>query len=295
MKRIFLLLVIVLLSACKLQAQQEETQQEPQLLDKLFMSIKKISAKTKLKLKPFTDNLKLQYHNTPKSTNAIAQRFTISLDGGINSDLIGKKYTPFDTTSAYDWKNDHDIFIGYGGSVGHTFIHQVGFHLGIIASFQITQKFNMEYGLIYYQRKSKWEMDTDTAERNMVNHFNVKYGIWPDINKKGSIKEELLEMPIYFGLTLKRLNILLGAKIKLLSVRTIKREYITLYPASKSSYIEPIFGEGWMISDMSYPSIKIKYLVNKKKIPISIYFSTDWINNNEWDLSAGVQVGIFSK
>jgi hypothetical protein len=55
------------------------------------------------------------------------------------------------------------------------------------------------------------------------------------------------------------------------------------------------FGEGNQAIDFTIPSIKLRYLINKEKIPISIYCSADWLLNKKWDLVAGVQVGIFSK
>ena len=275
-------------------SQQESAPKDSIILRRFFHAIGRCIKNTKVRLQPLTNSLNQQYHNTPNSLNTINRRFAIEIIAGSNFNWQGKKYTPFDTSDAYTWKYDRSIFYGRGGSVGYTFIPQVGFHAGLNTSFQITRAFSIEYGLIYYSSRAKWKMDSDTIQRNMVNAFNIKYNAWPDLRNEISVNDQYFEMPVYFGYNIDRFYVIFGAKIILLRVMKVYRSYVSTYPDNTSSYFYPIFNHSWQIKDMSYPSFKLKYLLNKKKIPISVYLSTERFYRKAWDFQAGVQVRFYS-
>lgn len=285
------LLIVLLFLPIFVCAQQEASPGEPQVLDKLFLLIKNSAKKTKLNLKSLKENMKIQYHNTPKSLNTIDHRFDI--EAGVNYFLdFDPKYTPFDT-GQFERETNLSSAIWGLGHVGSTYIPQLGFHVGLVFSFQITKAFKLESSLRYISKREKYLMDSDTAERNMVNAFNIKNLIPLDLNKEISHHENTFEMPVYLGFNIKRFSILSGAIIKLFSITNSRTIFID-NTEHKSHHIVYPFKEGYNMSDFIRPAIKLKYLVNKKKIPVSVYLSSDWPYDQAWDFEAGVQVGFYS-
>lgn len=287
-----ILLIVLFLLPIFVSAQQETPAGEPQVLDKLFLLIKNSAKKTKLNLKSLAENMKVQYHNTPKSVNTIDHRFDIEANAGVNYYLdFGPKYTPFDTG-----RPEANIIYGstsFVSHVGSTHIQQPGFHVGLMFSFQITRAFKLESGFRYISKREKYVMNSDTAERNMVNAFNLKHQYTLDFNKEIFYNENNFELPIYLGFTIKRFSILSGAIIKLFSIKNSKTIFVD-NSERKSRYLIYPFKEGYCMCDYLRPSVKIKYLVNKKKIPVSVYLASEWYDKQGFDFEAGVQLGFYS-
>jgi hypothetical protein len=286
-------LIVLLFLPILVSAQQEPSPSEPQVLDKLFLLIKNSAKKTKLNRKSLTENMKVQYHNTHKSLNTIDHRFDIEANAGVNYFLdFDPKFTPFDTGRLGRETNYGSTIWGVG-HVGSTRIPQLGFHVGLVFSFQITRAFKLESGLRYMSKREKYIMNNDTAERNMVNAFNIKHQIPLDLNKEISHNEHTFELPVYLGFTIRRFSILSGAIIKLFSIKNSRTIFID-NTEHKSHHIVYPFKEGYRMSDYIRPTVKLKYLVNKKKIPVSVYLSSEMYDKQEWDFEAGLQVGFFS-
>lgn len=287
-----ILLIVLFLLPVFVCAQQETPAGEPQVLDKLFLLIKNSAKKTKLNLKSLAENMKVQYHNTPKSLNTIDHRFDIEANAGVNYYLdFGPKYTPFDTG-----RPEANIIYGstsFVSHVGSTHIQQPGFHVGLMFSFQITRAFKLESGFRYISKREKYLMNSDTAERNLVNAFNLKYQTPLDFNKEVINNENNFELPIYIGYTVKRLSILTGVNIRLFSLKNSRAIFVD-NSGHKSRYLIYPFKKGSCMCDFFRPAVKLNYLVNKKKIPVSVYLTSEWYDKQGFDFEAGVQLGFYS-
>jgi hypothetical protein len=178
--------------------------------------------------------------------------------------------------------------------VSYTYVPGFSFHCGLVFAFRITKEFSVEGGLQYFSRRSKNIYSTDSLEINIL----YKYNDWPFSRyvyyKEVAQNTQSIEIPFYFCYTYKRFSSLIGTRLILVS---IDHQRNTLIDNSVQSidYISHPFKRGSRAMDHSNPSVKFRYLINSKKIPVSLYCSADWFQYRKWDLSAGIQFGIFSK
>lgn len=288
------ILILILFIATQLQAQQQPPPKDSIILRRFFHSIGRGFKKIDQHAKTVALNSKQHYHDTPHSTNTIDKRFSMALIAGANYyGDFGQKYFPLDTGQL-----EHEVNYSSAtdalGNVSFTYYPGFGLHAGLVCSLRITRSFSFEGGLMYFSVNSKYVKSTDSVERNMVNRYNSENWLDLDSFKVFYHNVHQIEIPIYFGYTNKRFSALAGVKFIMLSIdhwRTIFLDNSVQISNYKhfpfERYTEPI--------EFIKPSIKIRYMINRKKVPVSIYFSADWLYYNEWDFLAGVQVGIFSR
>ncbi|MEI6853135.1 MAG: hypothetical protein WCL06_09840 [Bacteroidota bacterium] len=294
MKKIIPLLFL-LLPVQALLAQQQSAPKDSVILRRFFHSIGRCCKNTNLRAKTVAYNAQQKYHDAPREANAFNKRFSISLNAGGNYYAdFGKKHFPLDTGQFIEREINYSSTSIIYPNVSYTSIPGFSFHAGLGCAFQITKHFSVEGGLMYFSRRSRNIYSTDTNEINILNEF-TKWDWPPYIYCKELIKnEQSIEIPFYFGYTYKRFSTLIGTRLILVMIDHTRNVRIDNSVQTSNEIRQP-FGEGNQATDFTIPSVKLRYLINKEKIPISVYCSADWLNNKEWDLIAGVQVGIFSK
>jgi hypothetical protein len=238
-----------------------------------------------------TFELQAQDKSQTTSSGIIKKRNSFSINLGANY------YADF-WKKNFGWDTNHmEREISYSkrqGNLGSTFIPGISFHAGMVYAFQINKYFSVESGLMYFSRRSNRIYNSDTSERNIVNAFNTKYDSPLDYGKELASNRQQLEIPLYFCYTHNRLSALVGIRLMLFSVLHTRKTQID-NSVEKGNVISYPFEEGSQIMDYTIPSVKFRYLINRKKIPVSVYCSADWLQNKDWDLSAGIQLGIYSK
>ena len=291
MKHLLLILFVFLLTA-SLHAQEQSPPRDSIILDRFFHSVKRGFQHVNHSAKTLAANAKQHYHDTPTATNTMTNRFSLAVYAGSNYIAdFGQKNFPFDTsifqrgvTSVNTSSSPHISYIYQPG---------FGFHVGFTTALQITKDFSFEGGLMYFSRNSKYIFTSDTNEINMLHAFNTKYLLW-DINyKEISYTQKSLEIPFYFGYTYKRFSALLGTRLILFLKDHYKSILIDNSEQYDSYYSHP-FQEGTQVVENTIPSVKLRYVLHRKKIPISIYVTADWLEYRNWDLGMGLQIGVFS-
>jgi hypothetical protein len=180
------------------------------------------------------------------------------------------------------------------GNVSYTQVPGFGFHADLVFALRLTRLFSFEGGLTYFLTTSKRIKSTDLAERNMVNDFNAR-NFWDIDNlKESNQSNHSIVIPFYICLNYKRLSALLGTRLLLLTIFHDRTTFLDNTDRTSNFYNHP-FQRNSEVVEYSVPSAGLRYMVNRKTIPVSVYFTANWLYRKEWDFLAGVQVGIFSK
>lgn len=287
------IIFLFFLSSFALQAQEQDAAKDSLILRRFFHAIGRGFKKTNQCAKNVAYNAGLKYHDSPNKHDAIDKRFTISLNAGINylADF-GPKHFSLDTS-----EQTRELYVSVGIAPIHTsyvFIPELGFHGGIVVAFRITKSLSTEGGLIYFSKRSEFNFSTDTNEINAVGSFYYDDSYKENYFKKLKRNDQSIQIPFYFCYSHKRVSILAGTKVILVSI--IKGKKTLLDDTRKTAQIvEQPFSRGSRAYIYSIPSIKVRYQLIRNKIPLSLYVAADWLGNKKWDWQAGLQAGIFSK
>jgi len=236
-------------------------------------------------------NAKQHYHDTPTATNTMTNRFSLAVYAGSNYIAdFGKKNFPFDTN-----RIESEVNSGSTNSnphISYRYEPGFGFHVGFTTALRITKDFSFEGGLMYFSRNSKYIFTSDTNEINALQAYN-KYWIFEPINKEITFNQQSLELPFYFCYTYKRFSALLGTRL-ILFLKDHHKSILIDNSEQYDSYYSHPFQEGTQVVENTIPSLKLRYMLHRKKIPISIYVTADWLEYRNWDLGVGLQIGVFS-
>jgi len=295
MKKILLLLFVLLLS-CQMQAQETSTPKDSIILRRFFHNIDRGFKNMNHKAKTVAYNARQKYHDSPRATNTLNKRFSISINAGGNYYAdFGPKYFPLDTGQFIIQRE-----INYSSTaildphVSYTNVPGFSFHGGLVCAFQITKEFSVEGGLIYSSRRSKNIYSTDSKEINIL----YKYTNWTWSRyvyyKEVEFNTQSIEIPFYFCYTYKRFSSLIGTHLILVTIDHQRNTLIDNSFKTTNDILQP-FARGSRATEYSIPSIKFRYLIKGKKLPVSIYCCADWLKARGWDFLTGFQIGIFSR
>jgi hypothetical protein len=183
-----------------------------------------------------------------------------------------------------------------GGWVGAAYKPAFSYHLGLIYDYRFYKLLGLETGIVFYNRKNTRLANNDPAEREVVNDFNTKYSYALDSFKESTRCESNIEIPLYITFSYKRFSGSIGTKIIVFSFQKATTEFL-YNKENRYSYItHSIFKKENYYKYTNYfcPSLKFKYLINKKKIPLSLYIAADLRSNYYIDFQAGLELGFFS-
>ncbi|MFA4850924.1 MAG: hypothetical protein WC868_02535 [Bacteroidales bacterium] len=208
---------------------------------------------------------------------------------GLNYNFIfGEKYHPLDTNIYLIKKSAPNG--QHGARMGYTDKCVFSYQAGILYNYWFTNSIYIETGLSYFLKRHQRIEDDDTTLRNIVNALNIAYS-WPlDTLKEENYYSNNIEVPLCIAYSKKRFSGLIGTKITLLYRDKSIYKYVQKSEIERNS-TSFIWDKDF---NFFYPTLKIKYLVNYKKIPLSIYLAADKDVNKHWDFQAGLEIKFYT-
>lgn len=199
-------------------------------------------------------------------------------------------------TDTVTYEREIMLITDYHGNMAGTYFPKMSYHAEADYRLKVNKYFTAGAGILFQVMSYGINKLNDTALRTMVNNYNIRNSYPLDLDEKITITDFYISIPLSASFTFKRFTAELVATMMLLDFnrqRSLKLDGSTVDQWHTYSEFGSIydFKDILDIEDNFIPTLKLKYLINKKHLPVSLYLKATRMYAKAHDFQLGIELG----